>query len=188
MCFTSDRVARTMFLPGRLRPSSTLTRQAATVALAVTAFFPVATHAVDLTGRVTQAGGRPVAGALVTVFNTAKDQKETVYTALDGSYAISTPFEGQLTVRARAHMLQDASKSFMTTSTTTAATAAATTTTTSAKTRKPKPLGIDLQMAAHPDETASPPRRTSRRSSLKARPCAPLSSASAITAIRSAMR
>jgi len=65
--------------------------------------------AVSLQGRVTLASGQPVAGALVTVFNTARDRKETVYTAQDGHYAITSPFTGPLTVRVRSHMLQDAS-------------------------------------------------------------------------------
>ena len=67
-------------------------------------------QAANLTGRVTTGAGLPVAGALVTVFNEAKDRKETVYTAQDGSYAIRSGFSGHLTVRARAHRLEDVSQ------------------------------------------------------------------------------
>lgn len=64
--------------------------------------------AAGFTGHVTDDAGRPLAGALVTVFNEAGDRKETVYTAADGSYAIVTPFTGRLSLRARAHRYADA--------------------------------------------------------------------------------
>lgn len=67
-------------------------------------------QAANLVGKITTADGRPVAGALVTVFNEAKDRKETVYAAQDGSYAIRSSFSGKLTVRARSHRLEDVSK------------------------------------------------------------------------------
>lgn len=73
-------------------------------------------HGASLMGRVTLADGQPVAGALVTVFNEAKDRKETVYTAQDGSYAIHSSFSGKLTVRARSHRLEDISKPLVSTS------------------------------------------------------------------------
>jgi streptogramin lyase len=72
--------------------------------------LPHAALALTLTGKVTQADQRPVAGAMVTVFNEGKDRKETVYTAQDGSYAIRTSFQGKLTVRARFHRLEDVSR------------------------------------------------------------------------------
>ena len=52
-------------------------------------------------GNVTLPNGRPAFGAMVSVFNAAKNQKQTVYTAADGSYAIVTPYVGSLDVRAR---------------------------------------------------------------------------------------
>lgn len=61
----------------------------------------------QLSGRLSTADGRPVAGGLVTVFNEAKNRKTTVYTADDGSYAISTDFDGKLSVRARVHAYED---------------------------------------------------------------------------------
>lgn len=72
--------------------------------------LPGLVPAADFTGTVVDADGRPLAGALVTVFNAAGDRKETVYTAADGSYAIRTPFTGALQVRARAHRYQDTSQ------------------------------------------------------------------------------
>lgn len=67
-------------------------------------------QAASVEGRVTDAEGRPLAGALVSLSNEARDRKETVYTAADGRYAIHSPFTGALSVRARAHALQDASQ------------------------------------------------------------------------------
>lgn len=77
--------------------------------------FAAPAHSASLIGRVTLADGQPVAGALVTVFNEAKDRKETVYTAQDGSYAIRSSFAGKLTVRARSHRLEDVSKPLVST-------------------------------------------------------------------------
>ena len=65
-------------------------------------------HAAGFTGKVQDERGQPLAGVMVSVFNAAQDRKETVYTTADGRYAIQTPFAGTLTVRARAHALQDA--------------------------------------------------------------------------------
>jgi virginiamycin B lyase len=86
----------------------TLTRHSA-LGLALLAAASHA-HASAFIGHVTTPDGQAVAGALVTVFNEAKDRKETVYTAQDGSYAIRSSFRGQLTVRARSHRLQDVNK------------------------------------------------------------------------------
>ena len=38
---------------------------------------------------------------MLTVFDKNRQNRETVYTAADGSFAIRTPFAGQLQVRAR---------------------------------------------------------------------------------------
>jgi virginiamycin B lyase len=91
-------------------PHTRATHRLYALGLACAMALPWAAHAVKLTGHVTLAGGQPAAGALITLFNEAKDRKETVYTATDGSYAISSSFTGQLTLRARAHMLQDVNK------------------------------------------------------------------------------
>lgn len=61
----------------------------------------------SLTGRVAAADGKPVAGAMVSVWDEAKRRRETVYTDADGGYAIQTPFAGQLDVRARAANWRD---------------------------------------------------------------------------------
>lgn len=58
-------------------------------------------EAASFRGRVTVADGGPAYGAMVTVFDAAKERRETVYTANDGSYAIRVPFAGTLTIRAR---------------------------------------------------------------------------------------
>lgn len=57
--------------------------------------------AASFRGRVTGSDGRPAFGAMVTVMNPSKEQRETVYTGPDGSYAIRTPFAGALSIRAR---------------------------------------------------------------------------------------
>ncbi len=65
--------------------------------------------AATLSGTVSGPDGKPAAGAMVTVFNQAKDRKETVYSGADGSYAIRTDFGGKLVLRARLLGLADAS-------------------------------------------------------------------------------
>lgn len=63
--------------------------------------------AARLSGTVSGPDGAPMQGAMVTVFNEARDRKETVYTDRVGRYAIQTAFSGHLAVRARAHRFQD---------------------------------------------------------------------------------
>ena len=86
---------------------------AATLSLAALSALPAA--AATLSGRVEDGQGHPLAGVMVTVFNTARDVQETVYTGHDGRYAIHTAFGGQITLRARAHLFEDAGKSLVTT-------------------------------------------------------------------------
>ncbi len=69
------------------------------VALVLSAVAPA--RAASFAGKVTLPDGQPAFGAMVSVFNAAKNQKQTVYTAADGSYAIVTPYSGALDVRAR---------------------------------------------------------------------------------------
>lgn len=64
--------------------------------------------AASFTGKVTLPDGKPAFGAMVTVFDASRQVRETVYTSADGAYAISTPFEGALTVRARLAGVDDA--------------------------------------------------------------------------------
>ena len=72
-------------------------------------------QAASFTGKVSTAEGKPVVGALVTVFNEAKDRKETVYTDAAGRYAIRSSCKGKLTVRARSHMWQDTNQAVVST-------------------------------------------------------------------------
>jgi virginiamycin B lyase len=111
----------------RFRPLGLLT---STLAL----LLPLSAQALQLTGKVTLPSGHPIGGALVTVFNEAKDRKETVYTALDGSYALRSTMAGKLTIRTRAHMLEDVSKPM--------------------ESRDDKPLVLDFQMKPHQDAKA----------------------------------
>lgn len=60
-----------------------------------------AANAASFTGVVTTPDGKPAFGAMVTVFNEAGSQRQTVYAAADGRYTIRTPFEGKLKVRVR---------------------------------------------------------------------------------------
>lgn len=64
-------------------------------------------NAATIRGRVMEATGKPLAGAMVSVFNAAGDSKETVYSTRDGRYTITTAFAGHLDVRARSHLFQD---------------------------------------------------------------------------------
>ncbi|MFI4930118.1 MAG: carboxypeptidase regulatory-like domain-containing protein, partial [Burkholderiales bacterium] len=84
---------------GVLNAAQPLRMLAATVAVGAGLSAQPA-DAAALNGLVT-ADGKPVAGAMVTVFNEARTQRETVYTGADGRYAIRTGFAGTLDVRAR---------------------------------------------------------------------------------------
>ncbi len=61
----------------------------------------------SFTGTVTTPDGKPAFGAMVTVFQEAMERRETVYSAADGSYAIRTPFAGNLDVRVRLANYED---------------------------------------------------------------------------------
>ncbi|MFO1394558.1 MAG: carboxypeptidase regulatory-like domain-containing protein [Steroidobacteraceae bacterium] len=78
---------------------------AAAIALAIHA---ASAPAASFSGTVTLPDGRPAFGAMVSVANAAHTQRETVYTAADGSYAIVTPYDGDLSVRARLANYEDA--------------------------------------------------------------------------------
>ena len=47
-------------------------------------------YAATLTGTVTSADGKPLAGAMVTLWNSAKNAKETVYTNAEGDYSLTS--------------------------------------------------------------------------------------------------
>jgi streptogramin lyase len=64
--------------------------------------------AAAFTGNVSLPDGRPAFGAMVSVFNADGTRKQTVYTAADGGYAIVTPYEGRLVLRARLANYEDA--------------------------------------------------------------------------------
>lgn len=63
--------------------------------------------AATLTGTVMTAEGQPVAGALVTLWNEAKNRKETVYTNDKGVYTLKTDFTGKVTLRGRTYNYKD---------------------------------------------------------------------------------
>ena len=79
-----------------------------TVLVAVLALASVPSLAASFHGRVTLPDGRPAYGAMVSVSNAAHTQRQTVYTDVDGRYAIVTPYEGSLGVRARLANYADA--------------------------------------------------------------------------------
>jgi virginiamycin B lyase len=64
--------------------------------------------AASLIGSVALPDGQPAYGAMVSVVSADSTRKQTVYTAADGSYAIITPYQGSLTVRARLANYDDA--------------------------------------------------------------------------------
>ena len=68
--------------------------------------FAANTTASTITGKV-KAQGKPVAGALVTLWNEAHNRKETVYTNSMGAYSLDTAFSGDLILRGRASNLKD---------------------------------------------------------------------------------
>lgn len=60
-----------------------------------------------LSGTVQTSDGKPVAGAMVTVWNEARNRKETVYSDAVGRYTLVTSFAGKLQVRARTPYFKD---------------------------------------------------------------------------------
>lgn len=63
-----------------------------------------------LAGNVATSDGKPIAGALVTIWNEAKNRKETVYTDATGNYTLQTGFTGAVVLRARTPYFADANK------------------------------------------------------------------------------
>lgn len=64
-------------------------------------------RAATLEGLVSTSDGKPIAGAMVTVFSANRMRKETVFTDGEGRYHIELSFDGELTVRARASTYAD---------------------------------------------------------------------------------
>ncbi|SDT96421.1 Streptogramin lyase [Pseudomonas pohangensis] len=64
-------------------------------------------NAALLIGTVTAQDGQPVAGAMVTLWNTAKNAKETVYTNEQGQYSLTTGFTGKVVLRTRMSSYKD---------------------------------------------------------------------------------
>lgn len=63
-----------------------------------------------LTGTVGTIEGKPIAGAMVTIWNADKNRKESVYTDAEGKYVLNTSFAGKLQVRARTPYFKDVVK------------------------------------------------------------------------------
>lgn len=61
-------------------------------------------------GKAFDGAGKPLSGVMLSVSDGTGDRKQTVYTARDGSYAIGTTFAGPVTLRARLHRFQDATR------------------------------------------------------------------------------
>jgi len=72
----------------------------------------VATQAASLTGTIANTDGQPVAGALVTLWNEARNRKETVYTNAAGGYTLDTEFTGSVILRGRTPYYRDFNSHF----------------------------------------------------------------------------
>ena len=69
--------------------------------------FSACAAAATLDGSVRTTDGKAVAGAMVTVWNEARNRKETVYSDAAGRYSLPTGFAGTLQVRARTPYFRD---------------------------------------------------------------------------------
>lgn len=63
--------------------------------------------AIEFSGRVEDAGGKPVQGAMVRLQDAERGLSETVYSRADGSFALDTDLRGELTLRVRAPYMED---------------------------------------------------------------------------------
>lgn len=63
-----------------------------------------------LSGTVGTIEGKPIAGAMVTVWNADRNRKESVYTDAAGKYVLNTGFTGKLQIRARTPYFKDVLK------------------------------------------------------------------------------
>jgi streptogramin lyase len=72
------------------------------------AALPVTTvTAATINGQITTEAGQPIAGALVTLWNEQRNQKETVYTDASGNYHLTTEMTGAVTLRGRSPYFRD---------------------------------------------------------------------------------
>jgi len=73
----------------------------------LTLLFGASASAATLSGHVMTDDGKAVAGSMVTVWNEARNRKETVYSDADGRYSLETGFAGKLQVRTRTPYFRD---------------------------------------------------------------------------------
>lgn len=64
-------------------------------------------HAATIEGQLSSTQGKPIAGAIITLFNEAQQRSESVYTDEFGFYRIQADMEGELSLRARAPYFAD---------------------------------------------------------------------------------
>lgn len=67
-------------------------------------------RATQLTGTVVSSKGQPVAGAMLSLFNTAANRKTTVYSDKNGSFSLNTPLDSTARLRVRAPYFRDLEK------------------------------------------------------------------------------
>ncbi len=92
---------------------SYLTRMGGVLAAGAALSLPVnSTLAATLTGRVATTDGEPVVGAMVTLWNEARNRKETVYSNAAGEYRLDTDFSGLVQLRGRVSMYRDFNTEF----------------------------------------------------------------------------
>ena len=65
-----------------------------------------AAWAATLSGQITS-GGKPIPGAMVTLFDEAKTRRDTAYADAEGRYSLTTDICGKVSVRARAPYFKD---------------------------------------------------------------------------------
>ncbi|WP_216642212.1 carboxypeptidase regulatory-like domain-containing protein [Pseudomonas frederiksbergensis] len=73
----------------------------------LTLLFGASASAATLSGHVMTDDGKAVAGSMVTIWNEARNRKETVYSDADGRYSLETGFAGKLQVRTRTPYFRD---------------------------------------------------------------------------------
>jgi virginiamycin B lyase len=71
------------------------------ILVAIAGLLGASAHAASFTGTVSLPDGKPAFGAMVTVFDAAREKRETVYTDAQGRYTIRTAYAGALDIRVR---------------------------------------------------------------------------------------
>ena len=87
-----------------------LNKLTAVLSIAISTLTATTANSAGLTGTISTESGKPVMGAMLSVWNEDKTRKETVYTDAEGAYAIRTDFGGSLQVRARLLNFADSMK------------------------------------------------------------------------------